>query len=134
MSITLSVGATTLELHHDLFWSDEHAWHKVEQTVERSVTGALIIQHQERLDGKGRPITLEPYDDSSAWMPFATLAQLRNWAAVPGQVMTLTLRGVTYSVMFRHQDGSALDADPVVFYNSVANEDFFRVTIRLMVV
>lgn len=134
MSITLAVDTTTLTLHPDLYWSDEHSWHPVEQAVERSVTGALIVQSSARLNAKGRPVTLAPIDEASAWMPFSTLEQLRNWAAVAGQVMELTLRGVTYSVMFRHQDGAAIEADPVVFYNTVDNEDFYRVTLRLMVV
>lgn len=111
MSITLTVGGTTLTLHEDLYWSDQHSWHPVEQTVERSVTGALIIQAQSRLD-VGRPITLVCIDEKASWMPYATVEQLRNWAAVAGQVLTLTLRGVTYSVMFRHQEGSASMAEP----------------------
>ena len=132
MSITLAVDSTTLTLHPDLYWADEHSWSEVEQTVERSVTGALIVQAASRL--AGRPITLTPIDEQAAWLPYATLEQLRNWAAVPGQLMTLTLRGVTYSVIFRHQDGSPLEAEPVVFFNTVDSGDYFRVTIRLMTV
>lgn len=132
MTISLAVGATSLTLHPDLYWADENNWHPVEQTVERSLTGALIVQSATRQDG--RPITLQPIDEQSAWMPRSALLQLRNWAAVAGQVMTLTLMGVTYDVMFRHQDGSAIEATPVVHFNNVANEDFYRVTIRLMVV
>lgn len=134
MSITLTVGATSLALHPDLYWSDENNWHPVEQVVERSVTGALIVQSAARTDSKGRPITLAPIDEQSAWMTRAAVLQLRNWAAVAGQVLTLTLMGATYEVMFRHQDGAAIEATPVVHFNSVANEDFYRVTIRLMVV
>ena len=134
MSITLELGATSVDLHPDLFWEDENSWHPVEQKVERSITGALIVQAAERLDGKGRPITLRPIDDQSAWMRGEVVSQLRNWAAVPAQVLTLTLRGVTYSVLFRHQDGSAIEADPVVFFSDADDQDFYRVTIRLMVV
>ena len=134
MSITLAVGATTLTLHPDLYWNDENNWHPVEQTVERSVTGALIVQSGTRIDATGRPITLTPIDDESAWMTRSDLLQLRNWAAVAGQVMTLTLLGDTYQVMFRHQDGNAIEATPVVHYSSVDSGDFYRVTIRLMVV
>lgn len=134
MSITLAVGATTLTLHPDLYWSDENDWHPVEQAVARTITGALIVQAAARLDGTGRPITLVPIDESSAWMTSLTLAQLRNWAAVPAQVLILTLRGVTYEVMFRHQDGAAVEAAPVVHFSTVDDTDFYRVTIRLMVV
>ena len=41
MSITLSDGATTLALHPDLYWSDEHNWFPVEQTAQRTITGAV---------------------------------------------------------------------------------------------
>lgn len=134
MSITLSDGTTTVNLHPDLFWSDEHDWHPVEQSVERTITGALIVQTATREGGTGRPITLGPIDESSAWTTLATLTQLRNWAAVPGQELTLTLRGVTHDVLFRHQDGAAIEATPVVHFNTVDTSDFYRVTIRLMVI
>src|SRR4051812_10227320 len=106
--ITLTDGTTTLQLHADLFWPDENAWAPVEQVMDRSITGAVIVQAATRV--KGRPITLQPIDDSSAWMPRATVNQLQTWAAVPGQQLTLTLRGVAYTVLFRHQDGQAVEA------------------------
>lgn len=134
MSISLSDGTTTVNLHPDLFWSDENDWHPVEQSVERTITGALIVQTATREGGTGRPITLGPIDEESAWMTHATLTQLRNWAAVPGQELTLTLRGVTHDVLFRHQDGAAIEAAPVVHFNTVDTTDFYRVTIRLMVI
>lgn len=130
MSITLSVGGTTLNLSPDLYWSDENNWHPVEQSVSRSITGALIIQPQAR--EAGRPITLEPEDDQSAHMPLSTVTQLRNWAEVPGQAMTLTLRGIARTVIFRHQDGAAIEATPWVHYRDVQAGDLYRVVIRLM--
>ena len=132
MSITLTDGTKTVELHPDLYWSDESNWYPVEQTVERSVTGSLIIQTATRQGG--RPITLAPIDDESAWMTRVDLDQVRNWAAVPGQVLTLTLRDSDYQVIFRHQDGNAIEAEPIVHFNSVDDGDFYRVTLRLMTV
>lgn len=130
MSITLGDGTTTITLHPDLFWEDENDWHPVEQTTERSITGALIVQVATRQNG--RPITLRPEDDGSAWMTQGTLDSLRNWAAVPGKVMTLTMRGIARQVMFRHQDGAALEASPVVHYSDVLSGDYYRVTLRFM--
>ena len=127
--ITLADATTTLEVDRDLFWSDEDNWHPVAQNVERTITGALDIQVAALQ--KGRPITLEPEDDSTAWMPRAAVDQLRNWAAVPGKVLTLTLRGEVRSVMFRHQDGG-LEATPVVHYRDVVPNDWYLVTVRLM--
>ena len=127
--ITLSDGIVTLELHPDLRWSDEDNWHPVAQSVERTLTGALDIQVAALQ--AGRPVTLEPEDDGSAWMPSSSVAQLRNWAAVPGQQLILTLRNVSRTVLFRHQDGG-LETRPVVHYRDRVAEDWFLVTVRLM--
>ena len=80
---------------------------------------------------KGRPITLEPEDDSSAWMRSAVVQQLRNWAAVPGQQLILTLRGVVHTVIFRHQDGG-FEAKPVLHYRDRVPDDWYLCVIRLM--
>lgn len=130
MSITLSDGTTTVNMNPDLYWSDEFTWHPVEQTVERTITGALIVSVA-TLQG-GRPITLEPEDDSSGWMTHAIVEQLRNWAAVPGKQLTLTLRGTSRSVIFRHHENGAFDAEPVVHFSDVDSADYYRCTIRLM--
>ena len=131
MSLTLSDSGTTLALNPDLYWSDENTWHPVEQTADRTITGALIVQAAGRI--AGRPVTLEPQDDSAAWMSLADVTALRNWAAVPGKTMTLTLRGVERDVIFRHQDGG-FEARPVIQYRDghELTTDFYRCTIRLM--
>ena len=131
MSLTLSDGSTTLTLNPDLYWSDENNWHAVEQAVERTITGALVVQAAARI--AGRPITLEPIDDEAAWMTRADVTVLRNWAAVPGKTMTLTLRGKAREVIFRHQDGG-FEARPVIQYRDGHElpADFYLCTIRLM--
>ena len=129
MSISITDGTINLDLHPDLFWSDENNWAPVEQSVARTITGAVDLQVAGRV--AGRPITLEPEDDSTSWMPRATVEQLRNWAAVPGKTLVLTLRGETYSVVFRHQDGG-LEARPVVHRRDVQDADPYLCVIRLM--
>jgi len=111
MSFTLSDGTSTLALDPDLIWTDEHAWQAPEQTAVRTLTGALIVQSAAKV--KGRPITLEA-GEGHAWMPYTDFAQLAAWAAVPGQVLTLTLRGQTMSVGFRHHDAPAIEARPLI--------------------
>ena len=131
MSLTLADVSTTLALNPDLYWSDENTWHPVQQTADRTITGAHVVQAA--LMVKGRPITLEPIDDESAWMTLTQVTALRNWAAVPGKTMTLTLRGKALEVIFRHQDGG-FEARPVIQYRD-AHElpaDFYLCTIRLM--
>lgn len=130
MSITLTVDTTTVTLNPDLFWVDENNWHPVEQTSERTITGALVVQVAERI--AGRPITLQPEDDSSGATSLVDLEQLRNWAAVPGQEMTLTLRGESRTVIFRHHDGAAIEARPWVHRSDVQSDDWYLATLRLM--
>lgn len=127
MAITLAHSGTTITLDDDFFWPDEYDWQPVEQNSERTVTGALIVSTAQRIGG--RPITLQPEDDSSAWISKATLDALRSWAAVAGRQMSLTLRGVARVVIFRHQDG-AIEATPVVHYNDTDTADWYRVVLR----
>lgn len=127
--ITLADANTVITLDPDLKWSDEDNWHPVQQSVQRTLSGALSVQAAQMI--KGRPITLEPENDSSAWMRSSVVAQLRNLAAVPGKTMTLTLRGQTRTVMFRHQDGG-FEARPVVHYRDRVDTDFYLCVIRLM--
>lgn len=128
--ITLQYESTTLTLHPDLFWDDENDWHPVVQSAQRSITGAMIVSAK-ALTG-GRPITLRPIDDSSAWMSRSTLDVLRSWAAAPGRTMTLTLRGASRSVIFRHHDGAGVEASPLVHYSDVDGADYYSITLRFM--
>jgi len=134
MSITMTVGATTLTLDPDLSWSDEHKWNPVRQSTERSITGALIVQTGGLT--KGRPITLEN-DEGSGWvlMTATVVNQLKTWASTPGLVAVLNLRGVDIDVMFRHGDENstlAFESNPLVEYRDVAAEDHYLCIIRLM--
>lgn len=130
MSVTLTVSTTTVTLNPDLFWEDENDWHPVEQSSDRTITGALIVQVAERI--AGRPITLKPEDDASGATEHTDLEQLRNWAAVPGQEMTLTIRGESRTVIFRHHDGAAIEARPWVHRSDVQSGDWYLATFRFM--
>lgn len=130
MSITLSAGGATLTLPADLYWQDELSWAPVAQSVERSLTGALIIQTQAR--ATGRPITLVPPVANASWLARATAEQLQAWANVPGLVLTLTLHGVVRQVMWRHQDGEAFTARPVMHFDDVQADDAYTPTLKLM--
>lgn len=135
-TITLTAAAVTVTLDPDLHWSDEFKWFATEQTVERGITGALIIDQGVRL--AGRPITLEPPDDAAAWMVRATLDQIKTWEADPAiTTMVLNLRGTNYNVIFRRHDGMPIEAQPVLFVADPEPSgfgDWYLTTIRLMVV
>ncbi|MBB4845031.1 hypothetical protein HNP55_003577 [Paucibacter oligotrophus] len=128
--ITLTVGTTSVALPGDLYWSDETAWHPVAQSVERSLTGAAIISIQAR--SGGRPITLEPPVALASWMPRFTIELLKAWADQPGQQMTLTLRGMARTVIWRHQDGEVMVARPVQHFDDVQPDDAHTATLKFM--
>lgn len=126
----LSFGSTVVNMSDDLFWEDEFTWNPVEQSVARTLTGAIIVESS--LLQAGRPITLAPIDEESAWMQYGDLKKLKELAALPGVVMELTFRGETRSVMFRHQDKDVVSAKPVVFYRDPVDQDSYLVTVKLM--
>lgn len=129
ITLTHAPTATAVQLPADLFWSDEFVWSPVDQVSERSVTGALIVQAHARIGG--RPITLAPESERSAWIRRDQLEQLQAWAAVPGLELELVLRGELRVVIFRHEDG-ALEASPVVHFADVQAADQYLATVRLM--
>lgn len=131
---TLSDGSTTLTLPDELTWSDELGWSPVVQNVTTTLTGALIIESATLQTG--RPITLAG-DGSAmgwAWIPYATLRQIRAWASVAGRTLTLTLRGTAYTVVFRHHDKPAVDATPLIDYTEPADDDLYVPTLKFTVI
>jgi hypothetical protein len=128
MSITLTHSGVTVTLPADLYWEDENSWYPVEQSVQRTITGALIVSSATRA---GRSISLRSPDESSAWVTRDVVVQMQTWAGVAGLQMQITLRGVTRTVIFRHQDG-AIEAVPIAQYSDVQPEDFYSVTLRFM--
>jgi hypothetical protein len=132
MAITLHHAAsiTTVTLPDALSWADEYSWSPVEQTKTYTTTGALLIE--EGIKQAGRPITLEGAADRT-WCTRALVDVLRGWAALPGVVLTLTLRGVAHQVTFDHEKG-ALQGLPVMFYadGAIASDDWYVPTLRFL--
>lgn len=132
--ITLSDGTATVELPDDLYWEDEH-WSPVEQAMSRSLTGAAIIQVAAAQ--KGRPITLAPpsrWGSGGGWMKREHIPQIQAWADTPGQVLTLTLRGQAHSVVWRHQDAPAFEAENLWHSTDPQPDQWCMPTFRLMTV
>lgn len=128
--ITLSDGTTTVTLPADLEWSDEYAWQPVEQSIEFSVTGAVIIEHSTRL--AGRPITLSG-DSNRCILTRATLDQLDTWAGTTAQQLTLTLRAVARTVLFAQPN--AIEATQLVAgapIDSVGGGRYTNITLRFV--
>lgn len=99
MAITLTYNGTTAHLSDRLDWTNEYDWSPVEQATAYSTTGALLVDVALKL--AGQPITLMG-TETAAWITRALCDTLQAWAALPGIVLTLTVRGVAHQVMFDH--------------------------------
>lgn len=122
-------GANSVTLPDDLDWTDELSWSPVQQSAEPSITGATIVQIQARQSG--RPITLEGTD--TRYVSGAGVAQLHAWSQAPGHELTLTLRGVSRAVIFRHHDTPAFTAREI--FGRVPTLDAsqsYEITLKLM--
>lgn len=102
-----------LELSDELLWVDEFGWMAVQVNKEFSLTGALHIQTGKRK--AGRPISLEPPDDSMAWMTRATTQTLINWSAIQDRVFQLQFqRGSSRVFHVRFDHDKPIEAKPVL--------------------
>lgn len=123
----LSDGLTALTLPDDLLRIDEHDWSPVHQAVTPTLTGALWIDVSSMQAGE--PITLAGGQDYGL-ITRAEFAQLRALADVAGKVCSLTLRGSTYSVMWRHEDSPALSARDWIDYADPDPADWVIPTLK----
>lgn len=111
-------------------WVDEYEWDVIEQTQERSLTGALMIQQGVKL--YGRPITLQ--SNGGAWFTLATVRALEALRDQLGIIMSLTLpRGDQHYVTWNREDGPPLKAVQV-FRDLDPDATDYELTLRLMTV
>lgn len=108
MAITLRNTTTneTIELPFDMQWDDEFSYSPVQQTVTYSITGAMLVE--ESTKQAGRPITLSGKTDGT-WLSRADVLLLQTWVSTPLLVLQLGIRGGFKTVIFRHENGSALE-------------------------
>jgi len=131
--IILTANGTAIELDDDLYWSDEYTWSPIQQSIDWAADGALMIDEFEKQ--AGRPITLQPPAPDAAWLPGVVLRQLQALAALPELEMSLTVRSTTFAVMFRRNDGPAIEAEPVEFQSDPEPGDIgdqYLVTLRFI--
>lgn len=119
----------SVELDAGLLWTDEFNWRPVESVSERSVTGQLVVDVAERIDG--RPITLEATEDHG-WISRATLLALYGLAEAHGAVFTFQhADGRSFPVMFA-PGGEPISARPVARPELPLADWPYVVTLRLI--
>jgi hypothetical protein len=114
-----------------LLWSDEFAAAPVAQTVRRTLDGSMVVFFGAQR--QGLPITLASQLDQG-WLTRSQVEAVRLRADSPGGVYLLALRGQTRPVMFRHHEGPAFEATPLVLLANPGAGDFYLATLKLMTV
>ena len=130
--ITLTYDSTPLALNPCLIWRDRYDWSPFEESVEHSLTGALIVQRSPS-KAAGMPISLES-DPDYGLVTRATIDSLKTLEASPAMDMTLHYHGTDYTVRFRFEGGIAVAAQPIHVGGPPQNDDLMQLTLRLRTV
>lgn len=119
-----------VSLEDGFLWPDEFEWKPIEQKQERAIDGTLIIQEGKKKSG--RPITLQPADQSMGWVQLKHLKTLYEWSLLQEQ-FRLEFEWPhdqrQFNVIFNHEAG-ALEAKPVKDIPAVSEDDYYNVTMR----
>lgn len=134
MKLIRKATGQTVQLENGFFWSDEFDWKPIEQTVERSVDGSVIIQEGKKQSG--RLITLVPAIGNMGWMKRSDLSILKDWSALQGEQFTLVFEYPhdtrQFNVIFNHQDGAISDVDTVKGIPAISEGDYYSATFRFL--
>lgn len=115
-----------------LEWVNEFEYNQVEQTVDRSISGAAIIQ--EAATTFGREINLVGGPDG-AWVTKSVVDSIRALEATPDNVLVLNYHdGRNFNVVFNRSGGSAIEARQVTRYGLSGPDKLYTLTIRLLTV
>ena len=119
-----------IELPRGMLWVDEFNWSAVEKSVERSITGAQVIDSAPRVEG--RLITLQAVEDQG-WIRRDVLLAVLGLANESGGEYLLRLAdGREYQVQFAADD--PIKAEPLRRPELPPNDYPYVATLRLITV
>ncbi|WP_066016823.1 MULTISPECIES: hypothetical protein [Endozoicomonas] len=122
----------TITLPDDLLWINEFEWNPVEQTTERSLTGALLVQEGQLL--YGRPIVLSG-NGEAGWVSRLTVKSLFALSKAANKTMTLTLPdNRQFSVIFDRSNGAPVEAQQVLPFAYPEDCDHYHLKVRLITI
>lgn len=122
MSITLD----DLTLPDDLYWQDEFDWSPVTQSLTTTLTGAVVVEETELLEG--REITLVS-GYTFGWAHRALVSQLKSKESQINPIMTLSINGENRTVIWR-RDPIAVEVKPLIQLIDPDDHDFYLLTLR----
>ena len=122
----------TITLPDDLLWINEFEWNSVDQTTERSLTGALLVQEGQLTHG--RPIVLSG-NGEAGWVSWLTVKNLFALSKAANKTMTLTLPDSRqFPVIFDRSNGAPVEALQVLPFAYPEDSDQNLLTLRLLTV
>jgi len=120
----------TVTLPDDLLWTNEFEWTPVEQSIEYTLPGSMIVETG--VKQAGRPIILAGADDHG-WVTRQTVIDLQALEADPDLEMTLTLPDAReLTVIFDRTNGLPVEARPLLPMEDHVAGDFYILTLRLL--
>ena len=122
----------TITLPDDLLWVNEFDWNPVEQSTERSLSGALLVQEQAKKFGRSIELSGGP---EAGWVSRSTAVNLLALSQIANKVMTLRLADLReYSVIFDRQEGRPIEAQQVFPFAYPDGDYQYILKIRLLAV
>ncbi len=119
-----------IELPDDLLWVNEFDWNPVEQNIERSLSGALLVQEQKKL--QGRPIILSGGDDFG-WVKRSTVLELQKMGNDTNHVMLLIMQDQReFDVIFNRTVISPIKAQQILPSAYCNDETQYSLHIQLL--
>ena len=121
-----------VSLPDSLQWVNEYEHNQVEQEIERSLTGALLVQ--EGAKTFGRPIHMVG-GLNGGWILKSTADAMRALEATAGAIMECTLPdGSTHSVIFDRSQGPAFKSQMIMRFAYPDADTWYTCEFRLLTV
>jgi hypothetical protein len=127
--MSTSIGA--IQIPSGVLWINQYNYTPTVTTKDISITGALLIQHQNATSG--RPIILES-TQNHGWVTRTLVDQLRADSETLTTKIFTAEDSTTYNVHWDHSSGFAIVASPLLIKSKYEPDDFFIVTLNLITV
>ena len=121
----------TITLPDDLLWVNEYQWNPVEQNIDRSLSGALLVQEQNKL--YGRSVVLSGGTEAG-WVSRSTVVALQALSEMANKIMTLTLPNNTQLSVIFDRDENPVEAQQIFPFAYPDDDCQYSIRIRLLTV
>lgn len=127
--MAIILGGVTLSPH--MLWVDENDYSTVDQSAVRTLGGNVLVYAQQL--SKGIPITLRGVEDTG-WLLKPQVVAVQALADAAGASYALTLGSKSFTVVFRHHEPPAFEANALIPRVETTDSDYYTATIKLMTI